>query len=320
MQELHGFRGGGAVDESLGSAPVEAVEVEALAASMTDGVDMTNRFTFLTPEEEDDIFKDLLNNTAAEEDSDEGLPVIAKFTKHKRRQVLRAWGGNIDCYQKRFNKTINHVDFWKRLCASHSAPRSLSSSKESRHEELSTASERLSLRRLMPKYLFPKRNPNPSSLHWMVLKRPKNYPGWADKGPVSQISHWMYGKGAKEMGLLRNSEYETIEMTAREVGRLLKTLRLRADNIPVQKPIRRAIFHAIVLLCAYGGFRKGMVIGKFKFRDIKMAIIRDPVDRDRRHLVAITEITRNKLKEDAMEHKKGEKCVIHFLVHFSARL
>jgi hypothetical protein len=30
-------------------------------------------------------------------------------------------------------------------------------------------------------YLYPKRKCDSATLHWMVLKRPKNYPGWADK-------------------------------------------------------------------------------------------------------------------------------------------
>ena len=38
-----------------------------------------------------------------------------------------------------------------------------------------------------------------------------------------------------------------------------------------------------------------------------MTIIRDSVDEDRRRLIATIEITRNKLKEDALKHKKGEK-------------
>jgi hypothetical protein len=89
----------------------------------------------------------------------------------------------------------------------------------------------------------------------------------------------------------------------------VKTLWLRADDIPVQQPIHHVIFHALFLLFAYGGFRQGMVIGKVKFRDIQMAIIRDPVDATRRQLVTTIEINRNKLKQDALEHKKGEKLV-----------
>lgn len=38
-------------------------------------------------------------------------------------------------------------------------------------------------------YLFPKRKQDPRNNYWMLLKRPKNYPGWVDAGPVSQISH-----------------------------------------------------------------------------------------------------------------------------------
>ena len=38
------------------------------------------------------------------------------------------------------------------------------------------------------KVLLPKRRNRPEN-HWMVLKRPKNYPGSTDKGPVAQISH-----------------------------------------------------------------------------------------------------------------------------------
>ncbi|KAF3768283.1 hypothetical protein M406DRAFT_320839 [Cryphonectria parasitica EP155] len=57
------------------------------------------------------------------------------------------------------------------------------------------------------------------------------------------------------MGLSRTSEYETIELTARDSGRLVKTLWLRADDIPVQQPIHRVIFHALFLFFAYGGFR-----------------------------------------------------------------
>jgi hypothetical protein len=49
---------------------------------------MANKFTFVTPEEEDEIFDDLND---VEEDPDEGKPVIAKVTENKRHQVLGAW-------------------------------------------------------------------------------------------------------------------------------------------------------------------------------------------------------------------------------------
>ena len=50
---------------------------------------MADKFPFVTSEEEDEIFDDLLNDP--EEDPDEGKPLIAKVTEDKRRQVLEAW-------------------------------------------------------------------------------------------------------------------------------------------------------------------------------------------------------------------------------------
>jgi hypothetical protein len=46
-------------------------------------------FAFLTPEEEDDIFKDLQDD--AEEDPGDGLPLLTKVTEDKRARVLQTW-------------------------------------------------------------------------------------------------------------------------------------------------------------------------------------------------------------------------------------
>ncbi|KAH8165053.1 hypothetical protein CIB48_g3200 [Xylaria polymorpha] len=48
-----------------------------------------------------------------------------------------------------------------------------------------------------------------------------------------------------------------------------------------------------------------MIIG-MKYRDITMAAVRDPVDRNKRRLVATFTLWRNKLRWNALEHKKGE--------------
>lgn len=45
-------------------------------------------FAFLTPEA-DDIFKDLQDD--AEEDPENGLPLLAKVTDDKRARVLQTW-------------------------------------------------------------------------------------------------------------------------------------------------------------------------------------------------------------------------------------
>ncbi|KAM0451279.1 hypothetical protein ACHAO4_005949 [Trichoderma viride] len=48
---------------------------------------------------------------------------------------------------------------------------------------------------------------NPEN-HWVVLNRPKYHPGSTDKGPVAQISNWIYQGGADEMELSTALERE----------------------------------------------------------------------------------------------------------------
>jgi hypothetical protein len=83
-------------------------------------------------------------------------------------------------------------------------------------------------------YLFPRRNRD-SSLHWMVLKRPKVYPDSIDKRLVSQTSHASLSRsvslllyrscsvnirpGCQEDEPQQKGEYDTNEMTARDVDR-----------------------------------------------------------------------------------------------------
>lgn len=109
------------------------------------------------------------------------------------------------------------------------------------------------------------------------------------------------------MGLSEDSSYDKVEMTGRDTGHLLKTLYECADDIPVQYPVHRVIFHALVLLFTYGGFCRGMVMGpgSMRFRDVSMGLVRDPENPNRRRLVAEPTIKRNKLRRNALEHKKG---------------
>ncbi|KAK0701269.1 hypothetical protein B0H67DRAFT_614339 [Lasiosphaeris hirsuta] len=104
--------------------------------------------------------------------------------------------------------------------------------------------------------LLPKRQ-NPDN-HWMTLKRPTNISGAIDKGPVTEISHWIYHEGA-EMGLSTTPEYQKVEFTVTDIGLILKTLRLSADLISFLLPIQQVIFHALVLLFSLG-FRQGIIM------------------------------------------------------------
>ena len=146
----------------------------------------------------------------------------------------------------------------------------------------------------------------------LVLKHPKNYPGSADEGPMSKISHWIYHEGAEEMGLATVPEYTTVEMTARDIGVILRTLWLFADWIPMT-PFQCVIFHALIILFSLG-FRQGMITG-MKFQDVAVAMVRDLVDPTRRRLATMYTIWRNKLRRDALEHKKGKKYVVNSFWH-----
>jgi hypothetical protein len=106
----------------------------------------------------------------------------------------------------------------------------------------------------------------------LVLKRPKNYPGSADEGPVSRISHWIYHGGADKMGLSTVPEYTKVKMMAHDVGVILWMLWLMADWIPIS-PLQWVIFHALVILFSLG-FRQGMIMG-MKFKDIAVAMVRN---------------------------------------------
>ncbi|KAK0610404.1 hypothetical protein B0T17DRAFT_658205 [Bombardia bombarda] len=139
--------------------------------------------------------------------------------------------------------------------------------------------------------------------YWMVLKRPKDYPGSTDEGPVAQISHWIFHEGAEEMGLRTTPDYQKVEFTVTDIGLILKTLWICADLITFLFPLQRLVFHALVLLFSFG-FRQGMIIG-MKYLDVAMGVVRE--EDGRRRLVATFTIWRNKLWRNALEHKKGEK-------------
>jgi len=68
---------------------------------------------------------------------------------------------------------------------------------------------------------------------------------------------------------------------------------------------QRVIFHALVILVSVG-FRQDMIIG-MKFQDMAITMVRDSVNPTRRRLITMFTIWRNKLKQGALEYKKGEK-------------
>jgi hypothetical protein len=105
------------------------------------------------------------------------------------------------------------------------------------------------------------------------------------------------------MNLLTQSEYKKVSLTVGDIGLMLETLWLRADDIPMPTFLHRIIFHIVVLLLAFG-FRPGMVMDA-KYRDFELAIVRGPANRTRKRLVLTPTIHRNKLKRSALKHDHG---------------
>jgi len=100
-----------------------------------------------------------------------------------------------------------------------------------------------------------------------------------------------------------------VEMTPADIKVFLETLWLRADDIPCTPPVRVS-FHSVVLLLGIGGFRRGMVLG-LKFRQVQLAIVRDPDHRKKIRLVATITIARNKLKRAARGKSRSSKQFSH---------
>ena len=116
------------------------------------------------------------------------------------------------------------------------------------------------------------------------------------------MPQWIYGELAAEFGL--SSGYIKVEATPQDLIMYLQTLYLRADDIPCT-PRTRVDFHGILLLLGLGGFRCGMVLG-LKYRHVQLAVVRDPINRERKRLVATVTVVRNKIKR-AGRSKKSKK-------------
>jgi hypothetical protein len=67
----------------------------------------------------------------------------------------------------------------------------------------------------------------------------------------------------------------------------------------------RVAFHANVLIAAMGGFRSGC-LGKTRYRDIVLSVVRDQHDRTRKKHVATTTMKTNKM-QDSLSSSKTDK-------------
>jgi hypothetical protein len=98
-----------------------------------------------------------------------------------------------------------------------------------------------------------------------------------------------------------------VELTAPDVVRMLETLWLRADDIPMKYPRERVAFDALVLIFSIAGSRPGMIISQIKYKDVALFLVRDPDDPSRRRLNATITLTRNKRRQGTVDPKMGAR-------------
>lgn len=114
------------------------------------------------------------------------------------------------------------------------------------------------------------------------------------QGPIFEISKWIYDGLADELGLTVNQTFEKVEATAEDIIVVLNTLWERAGDINCE-PDTRLAFHAVLLTAGIGGFRPASMM-RLPYRQVSLAVVRDPNDRTRTRLVATIVVKKNKKK------------------------
>jgi hypothetical protein len=94
---------------------------------------------------------------------------------------------------------------------------------------------------------------------------------------------------------------DKIEVTEEDIVVILNTIWTRADAIPCE-PDTRVSFHAVLLLAAIGGFRPTALM-RIPYRQMHLAVVRDPEDRMKTRIVATIAIKIVKKKRSLRQPK-----------------
>jgi hypothetical protein len=121
---------------------------------------------------------------------------------------------------------------------------------------------------------------------------------------LTLIKQWIWTGLAQEAQLIKELTFEKVEATADDVIVVLRTLWERAADLAIDTETR-IFFHANVLLSAMGGFGPGC-LGKTRYKDFVLSVLRDPRDRSKMKHVATITIKRNKMK-DSLTVSKADK-------------
>lgn len=94
------------------------------------------------------------------------------------------------------------------------------------------------------------------------------------------------------------------EATTTDVLVILRTLWRRACDIPCTASDRVA-FHSVILASAIGGFRPETLMS-MPYRQVSLAVVRDPVHRQKTKLVATITVHHNKRNEHVARDAQDE--------------
>ncbi|KAK1657565.1 hypothetical protein BDP55DRAFT_623481 [Colletotrichum godetiae] len=152
-----------------------------------------------------------------------------------------------------------------------------------------------------------KRWKDPANPAWKLMYHKKDE--FASK-PASKIRKWIEGGLADKYNLERRQTFVKKEATIDDILTFIDTLWTRASDIPCSAATRLAV-HTTVLLDSLGGWRLGTLMN-FKYRDIEMAVVRDPEDHERTALTATINVEQN--KRQANKAQTSQDDIISFTV------
>lgn len=107
---------------------------------------------------------------------------------------------------------------------------------------------------------------------------------------------------AEDLGLRREQSFVKKEATPEDIAVVLKTLWLRAEDIPCS-PVVRLAFHGVVLLSGLGGFRPGVLMS-LKYSQVALDLVVDPKDGQTRLVITFT-LYQNKQRVDVIRQDQS---------------
>ncbi|KAK1983860.1 hypothetical protein LZ30DRAFT_687313 [Colletotrichum cereale] len=153
------------------------------------------------------------------------------------------------------------------------------------------------------KILYRKRQEDPQNkLKWMLRHLEKDAKGLF---PASRISQWIANELADSYGLSREQSFIKREATTDDILKMLDAIWANARDIPCS-PKTRVSFAWVVILGGLCGFRPEVLMN-MTYRQIQMAMVRDPSNTETAIPVATINVEHNKQKTNAIRRSQNEK-------------